>query len=92
MRARLRRRERWEYENQQRLERVLSLSQQHIQAQFQFIGQLMSFLLYLIYGGGRWLIKASRILWVQPKDLDQSLQAAEQQRLKAELHHSSWLR
>lgn len=92
MQALQKRRERWEYENQRRLERVLTLTQQQLQVQFRFTGQLMSFLLYLAYGGGRWLVRASRILWVYPRNLDQRLQDAEQQRLNIAFHPSSWLK
>jgi hypothetical protein len=92
MQALQRRRERWEYHNQQRLELVLEIGQQEAKKQIRRIFQALSFLLYLAYRGGFWLMKTSRVLWVQPKDLEKRLQDAEQQRLRLISHPHKWLK
>lgn len=92
MQALRKRRERWEYNNQQRLELVFEVSQQQIQKQIRLSVQLFSLLLYIVYKGSQVLMRVLRVLWVQPKDLDRRLQDAEQQRLKLSSLPGHWLK
>jgi len=92
MSALKKRRERWEYHNQQKLERVSELSQAQIQNIMVRIFHLLSFLLYLAYGATRWLVNFSRVLWVQPQSLEIGLQDAEKQRQQLKETASFWIK
>jgi hypothetical protein len=87
-----RRREKWEIENRQRLEKVIDVSQVQIQKQFYRSGQIASFLLFLIYTGGIWLFRIFQAPWVYSQDELPRLRAAEQQRLKLGTHTSNSLK
>jgi hypothetical protein len=86
------RHERWEYHNQQKLERLARLSQAQIRNTMTVIFHILSFLLYLTYGAMRWLIGISRILWIQPQSQDLGLQDAERQRGKLKETASFWVK
>lgn len=92
MQALQKRRERWEYHNQQRLQLISEISQQQFQKQIRGIMNLTSFLLFLAYKGGSGLVKVTRVLWKQPKDLENRLQDAEQQRLRLNTLPNHWLK
>jgi hypothetical protein len=92
MRTQQKFRQKWEFQNQKRLEKLLEVSQDQLLKQVLRTAQMASFFIYLSYVGSRWLIKSSTVLWSQPQDLDPKLQAAEQQRLKLSSQTQSWLR
>ena len=86
------RRERWEHHNQLRLERVTELSRAQLQTQMVRICDVLSFLLYIAYGAGRWLVSLNRIFWVRPPDVDKGLLDAERQRQKLRETASFWVK
>jgi hypothetical protein len=92
MHALQKRRKRWEYENQLQLERTFEFSRKLIQKQIVGAARFTSFLLYVLYKGSRLMIGLFQALWTAPKDVDQRLSDAEQQRLKHSSHPSLWLK
>ena len=96
MHAHQKRRERWEFENQQHLEKSLQMSQHWLRKQVELIAALISFLLYLLYLllyiGSRAVLSANRSLWSGQQEIDQRLADAEQHRLRLSSHCSTWLK
>ncbi len=86
------RHERWEYHNQQRLEKFTQLSQAQIRNTMVVIFHFLSFLLYLAYGAVRWLVGFSTVLWIEPQSRETGLQDAERQRRKLKETASFWIK
>jgi hypothetical protein len=92
MSALRKRHERWEYQNQKRLEQLSEQSQAQIQKRMVQVFDTLSFLLYLAYGVGRWLVSVPRLFWIQPPDHETGTLDAEQQRRKLRANASFWLK
>ncbi len=92
MSALRKRHERWEYQNQKKLEQITELSQAQIQKRMVQIFHTFSFLRYLAYGAGRWLVSVPRLFWIQPPDQETGTLDAEQQRRKLQASASFWLK
>lgn len=78
---------RWEHHNQQRLRLMLEVSRKQIRQIF----QLLSFLLFLFYKGGKLTMEVLRVLWMQSNEADRYLEEARSHRLNLSTFPSKWI-
>ena len=83
--------ESWEYQNRKQLLRLIEITQDAGQKNVVAAARFISFLLYLAYGGSRWLLGLLRV-FVNPQDLPEHLEKAEQRRREINSHPSLWLK
>ncbi len=84
--------EHWENQNHQQLLSLIEVSQDIGQKNVAAAARFISFLLYLAYGGSRWLMGLLRVLIVYPNGVHNQLAEAERRRLELNSHPSLWLK
>ena len=96
MHALRKRRERWEYENQQQLERTFELSLKLVIQTADHASKLTNLSVYLLYKAGRWIggfgSSLMVALWIGNPEVDKRLADAEQQRRRLSCSPSLWLK
>ncbi len=96
MHALKKRRERWEYENQQQLERTFEFSLKLVIQSADQATKLTNLSVYLLYKTGRWLggfcSALMAALWLGNPEVDRRLADAEQQRRKLSSSPPFWLK